>query len=64
MAIEQLPGSAIIPTTVDLTQLTANVTNKLTNAYAQANSAYVQANAAYTAANTGGGFSPFLLAGM
>jgi hypothetical protein len=33
-------------------------------AYAQANTAYAQANAAYTAANTGGGFSPFLLAGM
>ena len=33
-------------------------------AYGQSNTAYAQANAAYTAANTGGGFSPFLLAGM
>lgn len=33
-------------------------------AYTQANNAYAQANSAYTAANTGGGFSPFLLAGM
>lgn len=57
MAIDQIPGSAVIPATVDLTQLSANVTNKLTNAYTQANNAYA-------AANTGGGLSPFLLAGM
>ena len=64
MAIEQLPGSAISDGSVDLVELSANVTNKINNSYAQANTAYAQANAAYTAANTGGGFSPFLLAGM
>lgn len=57
MPIDQLPGSAIIDGTVDTIELSANVNNKINNAY-------TQANAAYAAANTGGGLSPFLLAGM
>jgi len=57
MPIDQLPGSAIIDGTVDAVELTAAVNNK-------ANNAYNQANAAYAAANTGGGFNPFLLAGL
>ena len=71
MPIDQLPGSAIINTTIDTPQLSANVNNKANNAYAQANAAYAaannepiaktayaQANAAYAKANTSsGGFA-------
>ena len=64
MPIDQFPGSAIIDGTVDAIELSANVNNKINKAYTQANTAYTQANLAYTAANTGGGLSPFLLAGM
>jgi hypothetical protein len=52
MPIDQLPGSVIIDGTIDLIELSANVTNKINNAYAQANTAYGQANSAYGGANT------------
>ena len=54
MPVEGLPGSAINDTSIELIELSANVTNKINNSYSQANTAYAQANSAYAAANTGG----------